>query len=70
MPADRQPDYARRPIRHLGPCGQRRRCYRPECREAFGDYPTIELVGGRMIAYCHRTEAPVDSVLLRMLDAA
>jgi hypothetical protein len=70
MPADRQPDYTRGQLRHLGPCGARRRCYRPECREAFGVYPSIEIVGGRAIFYCHRTVTPADAILLRMLDAA
>lgn len=45
-------------------------CYRPSCREAFGIYPTVELVDRMAIYYCHRTIEPADRVVRRMLDAA
>lgn len=56
-------------IRHRGPCGPRRRCYRPDCRKQFGSYPTVEIVAGNVIAYCHRAVVPVDDIALRMLAA-
>ncbi len=41
-------------IRHQGPCGERRYCARPACRDEFGIYPTVEfLPNGAIIAYCH-----------------
>lgn len=70
MPVDRFPESTFGPIRHEGPCGRRRFCYRSECRVAFGPHPTIEVVEGRVVAYCHRTVTPIDPIILGMLDAA
>lgn len=60
----------RQAMRHAGRCGPRTFCYRPECRSEFGDYRTVEIVGGRAIYYfCHGVIEPVDSVALKMLAA-
>lgn len=69
MPTDRRADSTPWPLRHQGPCGPRRPCYRPDCRERFDPYLTVELVAGRALYYCHRTVQPVDDLTARMLAA-
>jgi hypothetical protein len=65
-PDDTPPQY-RPAIRHRGSCGPRRPCYRSACRERFGAYATVELLPDRVMAYCHGSIQPVDSVILGML---
>jgi hypothetical protein len=55
---------------HAGPCGHRAICYRPDCRDRFGDYPTVEILRTEIIHYCHRSIVPIDDVALRMLGLA
>jgi hypothetical protein len=52
-------------IRHKGPCGRRVACWRPECRQAFGAYPSIEILADKAIAFCHRLAVPLDDPRLR-----
>lgn len=52
-------------LRHRGPCGKRRHCWRPECRQAFPGYPTLEYLPDRVIAFCHRLSHPTDDPRLR-----
>jgi hypothetical protein len=56
----RPPDSTTFPLGHKGPCGPRRPCFREECRQRFGEYPTLELLRDRAIAYCHRLIVPLD----------
>ncbi len=70
MPADRPPESTPWPLRHEGRCGRRTRCHRAACRQAFGDYRTVEIVADRVIYFCHRVTAPVDPVVLAMLRTA
>jgi hypothetical protein len=35
------------------------RCWRPECRDRFGDYRTLRLSGGVLVAMCHKAEYPL-----------
>ena len=56
-------------IRHAGLCGPRVRCWRPGCRERFGDRPTVELVGGVALFYCHQSRIPADALTIAMLAA-
>lgn len=63
------PQHLPAPIRHDGPCGRRARCYRADCREQWGDVPTVEVVAGRVVAYCHRLIVPADPVTLRRIAA-
>lgn len=45
-------------LRHRGECGQRTACWRPECREHFGTYATVEVLrDGRTFAFCHGSES-------------
>jgi hypothetical protein len=69
-PAQRSASTYRGTIRHFGPCGHRRRCYRVACRAEFRDYATVEVVAGTIIYYCHRQVVPIDPIDLAMLDAA
>jgi hypothetical protein len=57
-------------LRHTGPCGRRVRCWRPSCRDANADYRTLEVVGGKVLAYCHGGVVPVDSIVMAMIEAA
>ena len=60
------PPLYRPAIRHAGPCGPRRQCWRQACRDRFGPYPTIEVLqSGRTLAYCHRTTIPRGDLLDR-----
>ena len=56
-------------IRHRGPCGPRRPCWRPACRQANGDYLTIEVLPTGWIAYCHGTTGPRNDPLLGRMVA-
>jgi hypothetical protein len=56
-------------IRHRGPCGPRRPCWRPACREANGDYLTVEVLTTGWIAYCHGTTGPRNDPLLGQMVA-
>lgn len=54
-------------MRHPGPCGKRERCPRPECRERFGDYKTVEVLPNGVLIYrCHnvRTDDRIDRAIL------
>lgn len=46
-------------IRHGGPCGVRRQCWRPSCRAEYGDLRTLEILASPpvVLAYCHREVA-------------
>lgn len=66
----RNPEPRRTAIRHDGPCGERRRCYRPECREANRGYATVEILPDIVIFRCHAAVVPVDGVALAMLASA
>ena len=35
------------------------RCWRRECRDRFGDYRTLKLVDGVLVATCHKAEYPL-----------
>lgn len=50
---DSTPSQYRLTIRHLGPCGPRRPCWRPACRERFAGVASIETVAGVTLAHCH-----------------
>lgn len=56
-------------IRHDGACGRRLSCFRPECRERFGSYLTLEILPDRAIAYCHRLIVALDDPRLRAIAA-
>lgn len=47
-------------IRHDGPCGERRQCWRPACRAAFPGLRTIELQPDKALAFCHHAIVPTD----------
>ena len=57
----------RPPLGHRGPCGTRRRCYRPACRAEFGDVQTVEIVDRVAIFFCHHLKVPIDPIVLGML---
>jgi hypothetical protein len=54
---------------HRGRCGHRARCYRPACRDRFGDYATVEVLADVVRFYCHVVEVPVDALVLEMLGS-
>ena len=54
-------------IRHRGPCGPRRRCYREACRAEFGDFATVEILGRVALFFCHGSHLPADSITHGML---
>lgn len=57
-------------LRHEGRCGSWMRCWRTACRAEFGDYPTIEILADRAIAYCHRDgRLPLDDPRLASVAA-
>lgn len=56
--------------RHPGHCGHRARCYQPTCRERFGDYATVEVLGVEVRFYCHRAIVPRDALVIEMLGAS
>lgn len=67
MPAVRQPERTPWPLRHQGRCGRRVQCWRAECRAAFGEYRTVEVLDdGSALAYCHGYRHPATDPLLRM----
>ena len=35
------------------------RCWRPDCRDRFGDYRTLKLEGGVLVALCHKARYPL-----------
>ena len=35
-------------------------CWRPECRERFGDYRTVRIDGNRLVAECHSAAYAID----------
>lgn len=54
-------------IRHRGPCGVRRPCWRQACRERFGPYPSVEsLPTGELVTFCHAATYPPGDVLARI----
>jgi hypothetical protein len=56
-------------LRHRGDCGRRAYCFRPECRERFGDYRTLELLPNMAVARCHGLSHPLDDPRLRAVAA-
>lgn len=41
-------------LAHEGPCGERVRCWRPECLAHWGDIATVEVLpSGERLARCH-----------------
>jgi hypothetical protein len=68
MPPER-PNPTPFPLRHKGPCGRRLTCWRPECRRAFGAYPTIEILPDVALAFCHRMAHPTDDPRVRSVAA-
>jgi hypothetical protein len=56
-------------LRHRGDCGPRAYCFRPECRERFGDYRTVEFLPNMAIARCHGLIVPLDDPRLRAVAA-
>jgi hypothetical protein len=65
---DTPPEY-RPAIRHRGPCGPRRPCWRPACRDRFGIYPSVEMTADGWLAYCHGTTGPRHDQLLNRATA-
>lgn len=53
-PAETQdtPPLYRTAIRHRGPCGPRRHCWRPECRRRYDPIATLELLPAVVLARC------------------
>lgn len=46
-----------RPVQHLGPCGERRPCWRATCREHWPAALTVETLRNHsVIAHCHGGE--------------
>lgn len=73
MSATNPPQHNEKPlpgvVRHDGPCGPRRPCWRPECRQ-FDPYRTIELLHDKAVAHCHGSTYALDDPLLRIEVAA
>ena len=54
-------------LRHAGACGTREVCWRPACRDDFGDLRTVETIASPrwvVIARCH-DRVYVDQLALR-----
>ncbi len=58
---------APRPLHHAGPCGERRLCWRPACRDTFSSYKTVEVMpNGWVISHCHGQSYSASDLDLRV----